>query len=312
MLEFLVHSTTCKHPVVMLAGIQAADLEALLEFVYKGEVSIDPNQLPSLLQAAHCLNIQGLAPASNCISSSDTSSHSSRLDYGKTHDVIHEVQTPNQQIQTYQDAEIPIKRKKRAKRLLKSPTIPTNVNKWPKLYIQPEGNENVLISGQDDSSSSWTHHMNIVNVSTSTSVDSIPIQTPILVQNIPVTISNSSTSNPKVRGASDQPGACPLCGALLRQARNLRRHLITSCKYRMVNGTHPTTSSAVSSPTQAERMPEGQLHQLQTITLQNADRITQSTLERLENKPIALTPISCTELIPSSSNLISMQTSPMQ
>lgn len=29
----------------------------------------------------------------------------------------------------------------------------------------------------------------------------------------------------KVRGASDQPATCPLCGATLRQARNLRRHL---------------------------------------------------------------------------------------
>jgi hypothetical protein len=46
----------------MLAGVTASDLEALLEFVYRGEVSVDPNQLPSLLQAAHCLNIQGLAP----------------------------------------------------------------------------------------------------------------------------------------------------------------------------------------------------------------------------------------------------------
>jgi hypothetical protein len=46
----------------MLAGVTASDLEALLEFVYRGEVSVDPNQLPSLLQAAHCLSIQGLAP----------------------------------------------------------------------------------------------------------------------------------------------------------------------------------------------------------------------------------------------------------
>jgi len=46
----------------MLAGVAANDLEALLEFVYRGEVSVDHSQLPSLLQAAHCLNIQGLAP----------------------------------------------------------------------------------------------------------------------------------------------------------------------------------------------------------------------------------------------------------
>lgn len=46
----------------MLAGVNANDLEALLEFVYRGEVSVEHSQLPSLLQAAHCLNIQGLAP----------------------------------------------------------------------------------------------------------------------------------------------------------------------------------------------------------------------------------------------------------
>ncbi|XP_055384047.1 transcription factor GAGA isoform X2 [Condylostylus longicornis] len=58
----LLKNTPCKHPVVMLAGVNPNDLEALLEFVYRGEVSVDHSQLPSLLQAAHCLNIQGLAP----------------------------------------------------------------------------------------------------------------------------------------------------------------------------------------------------------------------------------------------------------
>ncbi|KAL7021545.1 hypothetical protein ACKWTF_011918 [Chironomus riparius] len=58
----LLKNTSCKHPIVMLAGVSANDLEALLEFVYRGEVSVDHSQLPSLLQAAQCLNIQGLAP----------------------------------------------------------------------------------------------------------------------------------------------------------------------------------------------------------------------------------------------------------
>lgn len=60
--SLLSQNTTCKHPIVMLAGVSASDLEALLEFVYRGEVSVDHSQLPSLLQAAQCLNIQGLAP----------------------------------------------------------------------------------------------------------------------------------------------------------------------------------------------------------------------------------------------------------
>uniref|UniRef100_A0A1B6EF13 BTB domain-containing protein n=1 Tax=Clastoptera arizonana TaxID=38151 RepID=A0A1B6EF13_9HEMI len=57
----LLKSTHCHHPVVMLAGITAPDLEALLQFMYQGEVSVDTNQLPSLLQAAHCLDIQALS-----------------------------------------------------------------------------------------------------------------------------------------------------------------------------------------------------------------------------------------------------------
>lgn len=55
----------------MLAGVQASDLEALLEFVYRGEVSVDPTQLPSLLQAAHCLNIQGLSPSTIAINNTN-------------------------------------------------------------------------------------------------------------------------------------------------------------------------------------------------------------------------------------------------
>lgn len=50
--------------------------------------------------------------------------------------------------------------------------------------------------------------------------------------------SGTSTSNlSKARGASDCPGVCPLCGAMLRQARNLRRHLLSSCKYRFSNNS---------------------------------------------------------------------------
>jgi len=52
-----------------------------------------------------------------------------------------------------------------------------------------------------------------------------------------------STNQSKSRGASDCPGVCPLCGATLRQARNLRRHLISSCKYRFSNNTTATTTT---------------------------------------------------------------------
>ncbi|CAB3372250.1 Hypothetical predicted protein [Cloeon dipterum] len=58
----LLKNASCNHPILVIPGVSPKDMEALLEFVYHGEVSVDPDHLPSLLQAAQCLNIQGLAP----------------------------------------------------------------------------------------------------------------------------------------------------------------------------------------------------------------------------------------------------------
>lgn len=55
---------------------------------------------------------------------------------------------------------------------------------------------------------SWTQQMNLVNVSSSAAaLGNLPLHTPILVQNIPVSVNNTGqTPTPKIRGASDQPG----------------------------------------------------------------------------------------------------------
>lgn len=55
------------------------------------------------------------------------------------------------------------------------------------------------------------------------------------------------TNQSKTRGASDCPGVCPLCGATLRQARNLRRHLLSSCKYRFNNSATAATMATQNS-----------------------------------------------------------------
>lgn len=55
-------NASCNHPILVIPGVSPKDMEALLEFIYHGEVSVDPDNLPSLLQAAQCLSIQGLAP----------------------------------------------------------------------------------------------------------------------------------------------------------------------------------------------------------------------------------------------------------
>jgi len=61
---FLLQTNPCQHPVVILQDVQFTDLEALLCFVYKGEVNIDQDDLPALLKAAESLQIRGLCTAS--------------------------------------------------------------------------------------------------------------------------------------------------------------------------------------------------------------------------------------------------------
>lgn len=79
----------------MLAGVNANDLEALLEFVYRGEVSVDHSQLPSLLQAAHCLNIQGLAPQTT-VQKDDTQTYATSIQ-------LHPIVTQPHQMKTVVD-----------------------------------------------------------------------------------------------------------------------------------------------------------------------------------------------------------------
>ena len=53
--------TPCKNPVIVLKDIQCQDLEFLLDYMYIGEVNVRQNDLASLIKAAECLRIKGLA-----------------------------------------------------------------------------------------------------------------------------------------------------------------------------------------------------------------------------------------------------------
>ena len=53
--------TPCKSPVVVLKDVRWQDLEALLDYMYLGEVNVNQNDLASLLKTAECLRIKGLA-----------------------------------------------------------------------------------------------------------------------------------------------------------------------------------------------------------------------------------------------------------
>ncbi|XP_042237947.1 zinc finger protein 131-like isoform X2 [Homarus americanus] len=53
--------TPCKNPVIVLKDIQCQDLEFLLDYMYIGEVNVRQTELSSLIKAAECLRIKGLA-----------------------------------------------------------------------------------------------------------------------------------------------------------------------------------------------------------------------------------------------------------
>lgn len=59
--EELFLENPCKHPIVILKDIRYADLTAIVEFMYRGEVSIPQEQLSSLLTTSSTLRIKGLA-----------------------------------------------------------------------------------------------------------------------------------------------------------------------------------------------------------------------------------------------------------
>ncbi|XP_065226297.1 transcription activator GAGA-like isoform X2 [Planococcus citri] len=82
LLTDLLKNTTCQHPILMLAGISAFDLETILKFVYHGEINIVAEKLPSLLQAAQFLDIRALSPAALVLNSlpSSLSPHTITVD----------------------------------------------------------------------------------------------------------------------------------------------------------------------------------------------------------------------------------------
>ncbi|XP_055705075.1 transcription factor GAGA isoform X4 [Phlebotomus papatasi] len=211
----LLKNTPCKHPVVMLAGVNANDLEALLEFVYRGEVSVDHSQLPSLLQAAHCLNIQGLAPQT--VSHKDDQYQiqlhptivpqhiKTVIDVGNnacSEQLITTIQSPAETVQAQIVEEISpdqipedvtkdvishlLPTRKRKPRTRKPSTANAKV---PRTEIKQEAEttENGVSTGKQEQ--------------------------------------KQDVVKPKSRSQSEQPASCPICGAIIRQSRNLRRHL---------------------------------------------------------------------------------------
>jgi hypothetical protein len=59
--QSMLYNTPDRHPIVFLRDVRYNEMKALLEFMYRGEVSVDQENLSSLLKVAEGLKIKGLA-----------------------------------------------------------------------------------------------------------------------------------------------------------------------------------------------------------------------------------------------------------
>ncbi|KAK7072692.1 hypothetical protein SK128_002321 [Halocaridina rubra] len=57
----MFNKNPCKHPIVFMKDVCTRDMEALLDFMYKGEVHVPQSELGSLLRTAEGLQVKGLA-----------------------------------------------------------------------------------------------------------------------------------------------------------------------------------------------------------------------------------------------------------
>lgn len=260
----LLKNTPCKHPVVMLAGVNANDLEALLEFVYRGEVSVDHSQLPSLLQAAHCLNIQGLAPQTVSHKDDNTTyttsiqlhptlvpqQHAVKavIDVGNnvcTEDLITTL-TPTQTVQAQVIETItPEQMSDEVTKDVISQFLPTRKRKQRTKKPSQSGGQNATgVQATATVSAGGTNAAKVMKADEEGTIQTIIVnsaeEAANVVKDIKKEASQDGTSvidskdgiitynqitEIKNKSQSEQPATCPICQAVIRQSRNLRRHL---------------------------------------------------------------------------------------
>ena len=71
--QAMLYNTPDRHPIVFLRDVRYHEMKALLEFMYRGEVSVDQENLSSLLKVAEGLKIKGLAEVNDDSSPSPSS-----------------------------------------------------------------------------------------------------------------------------------------------------------------------------------------------------------------------------------------------
>lgn len=62
-LHRLVQENPSKHPIIILKDVPFDHLQAILEYMYAGEVNVSQDQLTTFLKTADRLKVKGLAEA---------------------------------------------------------------------------------------------------------------------------------------------------------------------------------------------------------------------------------------------------------
>lgn len=73
-LERLLLEIPCTHPIIFLRDMRMWELQALVEFMYRGEVYVEQQQLAKLMQAAEVLQVRGLSTQGSDSSSIESNS----------------------------------------------------------------------------------------------------------------------------------------------------------------------------------------------------------------------------------------------
>lgn len=61
--EQLLVQNPCQHPIIFMKDMKHWEVQALVDFMYKGEVNVSQDEISTLLKAAEALQIRGLCGA---------------------------------------------------------------------------------------------------------------------------------------------------------------------------------------------------------------------------------------------------------
>lgn len=63
--QSLFFENPCQHPIIIMRDVKWPELKAIVEFMYKGEINVNQDQISPLLAIAEMLQIRGLAEVNN-------------------------------------------------------------------------------------------------------------------------------------------------------------------------------------------------------------------------------------------------------